>query len=80
MTHKLLVHVGAPKTGTSFVQDLLFHNPQALAEVRAPLFEEKVVDHVLAQVKVAEEPVSKEQLFSDEDDAADAKGKAETTA
>jgi trigger factor len=55
-------------------------NPQALAEVRAPLFEEKVVDHVLAQVKVAEEPVSKEQLFSDEDDAADAKGKAETTA
>lgn len=42
-------------------------NPQALAEIRAPLFEEKVVDHVLAQVKVTEEPVSKEQLFSDED-------------
>jgi trigger factor len=42
-------------------------NPQALAEIRAPLFEEKVVDHVLAQVKVTEEAVSKEQLFSDED-------------
>jgi hypothetical protein len=29
-----------------------------------------VVDHILTQVKVAEEPVSKEALFSDgEDDA-----------
>jgi trigger factor len=55
-------------------------NPQALAEIRAPLFEEKVVDHVLGQVKVAEEPVSKEQLFSDEDDKADANDKAEATA
>jgi trigger factor len=47
-------------------------NPQALAEVRAPIFEEKVVDHVLAQVKVVEEPVSKDQLFAEEDDKADA--------
>ena len=39
-------------------------NPQALAEIRAPLFEEKVVDHVLAQVKVVEEPVSKEALLA----------------
>jgi trigger factor len=45
-------------------------NPQAMAEIRAPLFEEKVVDHILTQVKVAEEPVSKEALFGDgEDDA-----------
>ena len=28
---KVLVHVGAPKTGTSFVQDLLFSNREALA-------------------------------------------------
>jgi trigger factor len=55
-------------------------NPQALAEIRAPLFEEKVVDHVLGQVKVAEEPVSKERLFSDEDDKAEAGDKAEATA
>jgi trigger factor len=40
-------------------------NPQAMAEIRAPIFEEKVVDHILTQVKVAEEPVSKEVLFSD---------------
>jgi trigger factor len=42
-------------------------NPQALAEIRAPLFEEKVVDHLLSQVKVDEDTVSKEALFSDEE-------------
>ena len=42
-------------------------NPQALAEIRAPLFEEKVVDHILSEVKVAEEAVSKEALFSDDE-------------
>ena len=31
MTHKLILHVGAPKTGTSHMQDLLFRNPDALA-------------------------------------------------
>jgi trigger factor len=43
-------------------------NPQTRAELRAPIFEEKVVDHVLSQVKVVEEPVSKEKLFSDDED------------
>jgi trigger factor len=42
-------------------------NPQALAEIRAPLFEEKVVDHILAQVKLEEETVSREVLFRDDD-------------
>jgi trigger factor len=42
-------------------------NPQALAEIRAPLFEEKVVDHILSQVKVEEETVSREVLFRDDD-------------
>ncbi|HYF54066.1 MAG TPA: trigger factor [Salinarimonas sp.] len=44
-------------------------NPQALAQIRAPLFEEKVVDHILSQVKVEETPVSKEELLRDEDEA-----------
>ncbi|WP_457093168.1 trigger factor [Microvirga sp. P5_D2] len=52
-------------------------NPQALAEIRAPLFEEKVVDQILSQVKVDEETVSKEALFSDdENEEADSKPKA----
>ena len=50
------------------VWDFYRKNAQALAELRAPLFEEKVVDHVLGQVKLVEEPVSKEALFADEDE------------
>ncbi|MBX9910394.1 MAG: trigger factor [Beijerinckiaceae bacterium] len=53
-------------------------NPQALAEIRAPIFEEKVVDHLLEQVKVADENVSREALYADEDSdeaAAEAKPK-----
>lgn len=50
------------------VYDFYRKNPQAMAELRAPLFEEKVVDHVLGQVKLVEEPVSKEALFADEED------------
>lgn len=42
-------------------------NPQALAEIRAPIFEEKVVDHLLGQVKVEDQTVSREALFADED-------------
>lgn len=42
-------------------------NPQALAEIRAPIFEEKVVDHLLGQVKVEDQAVSREALFADED-------------
>ncbi|GJE69380.1 trigger factor [Methylorubrum podarium] len=51
------------------VYDFYRNNPQALAELRAPLFEEKVVDHVLGQVQVVEEPVSKEALFAEDDEA-----------
>jgi trigger factor len=52
-------------------------NPQALAEIRAPIFEEKVVDHLLGQVKVADQTVSREALFADDeaDDAEAAKPK-----
>lgn len=51
-------------------------NPQALAEIRAPLFEEKVVDQILSQVKVDEETVSKEALFNDEDEGTESEPKA----
>ncbi len=53
-------------------------NPQALAEIRAPIFEEKVVDHLLGQVKVSDKSVSREALFADDEveGAAEAKPKA----
>ncbi|MCW6507091.1 trigger factor [Lichenifustis flavocetrariae] len=44
-------------------------NPQALAQVRAPLFEEKVVDLIIAQTKVHERTVSRDELMKVEDDA-----------
>ena len=53
----------------SQVWDYYQKNPQALAEIRAPLFEEKVVDHVLAQVKVSRRSkVSEDEAASREGD------------
>ncbi|WP_417317965.1 trigger factor [Emcibacter sp.] len=55
------------------------NNPQAMAQVRAPLFEEKVVDFILEQATVAEKAVSRDELIAkiEEDEAAPtpAKGK-----
>lgn len=49
-------------------------NPQALANVRAPLFEEKVVDHLLSEVSVDDKKVSRDELMADdEEDTAEAK-------
>ena len=59
------------------VWDFYQKNPGALAELRAPIFEEKTVDHILAQVKVTENEISREALFADEDDAEAAPAKAE---
>ncbi len=50
-------------------------NPNALATLRAPIFEEKVVDNLLGQVSVTDKKVSKEELTADdeEDEAKPAK-------
>jgi len=57
-------------------------NPNAVAQLRAPIYEEKVVDYVLELADVTDAPVSREALFSDEDDilgsAKSAKKKAPT--
>ncbi len=37
-------------------------NPERLAEIRGPLFEEKVIDYVIGQSKVTERHVSKDEL------------------
>ena len=37
MTRRVLLHVGAPKTGTSFVQDILFTHRDDAARARHPL-------------------------------------------
>ena len=50
------------------VWDFYQKNPDALAELRAPIYEEKVVDHILAQIKVTDRTVPKEELLKVEDD------------
>jgi trigger factor len=47
-------------------------NPQALAELRAPIFEDKVVDHIIAQAKVSDRKVDKDELFRVEEEDAKA--------
>ena len=43
-------------------------NPDAVANLRAPIFEEKTVDHLLTEVAVTDKTVSKEELMADDDD------------
>lgn len=46
-------------------------NPQAMAELRAPLFEDKVVDFILELATVTDKTVSREDLFKDGDEEHD---------
>lgn len=48
--------------------DYYRQNPNALASLRAPVFEEKVVDYLLELVKVTDKPVSREDLMREEED------------
>ncbi|MGH7012057.1 MAG: hypothetical protein ACREEX_14580, partial [Caulobacteraceae bacterium] len=47
--------------------DLLKNNPTAQAQIRAPLYEEKVVDHILSRSKVSDRQVSKEELLREDE-------------
>jgi trigger factor len=44
-------------------------NPQAAAEIRAPIFEDKVVDFIAELAEVTDKKVDRETLFMDPDDA-----------
>ncbi|HZP69662.1 MAG TPA: trigger factor [Pseudolabrys sp.] len=44
-------------------------NPQAVAALRAPIFEEKVVDFLLELASVKESKVSREELYKDDESA-----------
>jgi trigger factor len=52
------------------VWDFYRQNPQAVAGLRAPIFEEKVVDFLLELAKVTEKKVSREELYKDDEAAA----------
>ena len=42
--------------------EFIQQNPQAQQQLRAPIFEDKVIDHIAEQAKVADKTVSKEDL------------------
>ena len=50
------------------VFDFYRQHPHALENLRAPLYEDKVVDYVLTQVKLSDKAVTKEELTASEDD------------
>lgn len=52
------------------VFDFYRRDPNALASLQAPVFEEKVVDVLLGLVKVTDKTVTKEELFKDDEEAA----------
>ena len=49
------------------VYDYYRNNPQLLAELRAPIFEDKTVDYMLELAKVTDTKVTAEQLYADPD-------------
>ncbi len=51
------------------VYNFFQQNPNMLAQLRAPLFEEKVVDIILAKANVTDKTVTKAELEADDDEA-----------
>ena len=44
------------------IMDYLRQTPEAVAQMRAPIFEEKVIDHIIGEADVTDKTVSKEEL------------------
>ncbi|MBO6719867.1 MAG: trigger factor [Rhizobiaceae bacterium] len=58
-----------PASQQQEVYEFYRNNPQALANIRAPLFEEKVVDHLFSEITVTDKHVSREELLADDEEA-----------
>jgi trigger factor len=50
------------------VWDFYRNNPDALASLRAPIFEDKVIDFILELAKITDKTVSREELYKEDDD------------
>jgi trigger factor len=50
------------------IWDYYQKNPNALAALRAPLFEDKVVDFLVELAEVTEKPVSRDELFKEDEE------------
>jgi trigger factor len=69
MQRALIEYVrGVPASQQREVFEFYRNNPNTLANLRAPLFEEKVVDHMLTQIDVTDKKVTKEELLADDEE------------
>lgn len=50
------------------VLDFYRQNPNAAAQLRAPIYEEKVVDLIVSKAEVKDTPITKEELLKEEDE------------
>ncbi len=50
------------------IMEYFQQTPDAVAQLRAPIFEEKVIDHIIAEADVTDEVVSKEVLMADDEE------------
>ena len=50
------------------VWDFYRNNPDALASLRAPIFEDKVIDFILELAKIIDKTVSREELYKEDED------------
>jgi len=50
------------------IWDYYRSNPSALAALRAPIFEDKVVDFLLELAQVTDKQVSREELFKEDEE------------
>ncbi len=71
VTKALIERIRAYPGQEQALWDYYRKNPDALGEIRAPIFEEKVIDHILGQAKVTDKRVTKEELIKMNEEAAD---------
>ncbi len=50
------------------VVEFFQRNPGAMAQLRAPIYEDKVVDHILSVATIEEKPVSRDELFAEDEE------------
>lgn len=62
------------------VLDYYLKNKQAVEALKAPIFEEKIVDHIISKAKVEDKIVSVEELYNFSEDAPKAKKAAKKSA
>ena len=68
LNRALMEHVRQFPGQEQKVWDYYRQNPQAVAGLRAPIFEEKVVDFLLELAQVTEKPVSREELYKEDEE------------